>query len=152
MKRNFVKVVVHVEDCNDHSPAFLRPRYQANISNMAAAGSEVVRVKALDKDTGINADIIYSLHSGEQRRDDGADSLFQRCDRAPCSSISFLFTVSPGLSPALVSMFYCLRLLLRQTLRGNIITSERAGTHDFHSVVVIYQGEITDHVPLKLRG
>lgn len=66
MKRNFVKVVVHVEDCNDHSPAFLSPRYEASISNLAPAGTEVVQVKALDKDTGSNADIVYSLHSGEQ--------------------------------------------------------------------------------------
>lgn len=68
MKRNFVKVVVHVEDCNDHSPAFLSPRYEVSISNLAPTGSEVVRVKALDKDMGSNADISYSLHSGEQQR------------------------------------------------------------------------------------
>ncbi|KAM9850314.1 protocadherin Fat 2 [Aulostomus maculatus] len=64
VKRNFVKVVIHVEDCNDHSPAFLSPRYEASISNLAPIGSEVMRVKALDKDTGSNADLIYTLHSG----------------------------------------------------------------------------------------
>ncbi|XP_068182443.1 protocadherin Fat 2 isoform X2 [Antennarius striatus] len=64
MKKNFVKVVVQVEDCNDHSPTFLRPRYEASVSNQAPRGSEVVRVKALDRDTGSNADIRYSLHSG----------------------------------------------------------------------------------------
>ncbi|XP_075961283.1 protocadherin Fat 2 [Anarhichas minor] len=64
VKRNFVKVVVHVEDCNDHSPAFLSPRYEASISSLAPTGSEVVRVKALDKDMGSNADISYSLNSG----------------------------------------------------------------------------------------
>lgn len=68
VKRNFVKVVVHVEDCNDHSPAFLSPRYEASISNQAPTGSEVVRVKALDKDMGSNAEISYSLHTGEQQR------------------------------------------------------------------------------------
>lgn len=65
MKRNFVKVVVHVEDCNDHSPAFLSPRYEASLSSSAPTGSEVIRVKALDKDVGSNADISYSLNSGE---------------------------------------------------------------------------------------
>uniref|UniRef100_A0A4W6G704 FAT atypical cadherin 2 n=1 Tax=Lates calcarifer TaxID=8187 RepID=A0A4W6G704_LATCA len=64
VKRNFAKVVVVVEDCNDHSPAFLSPRYEASVSNLVPVGSEVVRVKALDKDVGSNADIIYSLHSG----------------------------------------------------------------------------------------
>lgn len=65
MKRNFVKVVIHVEDCNDHSPAFLSTNYEASISNQAPVGSEVIRVKALDKDVGSNADITYSLHSGK---------------------------------------------------------------------------------------
>ncbi|XP_034038208.1 protocadherin Fat 2 isoform X2 [Thalassophryne amazonica] len=64
VKRNFVKVVVYVEDCNDHSPVFLSPRYEVTISNLAPMGSEVTRVKALDKDMGSNADISYSLHSG----------------------------------------------------------------------------------------
>nr|XP_020449665.1 protocadherin Fat 2 [Monopterus albus] len=64
VKRNFAKVVVHVEDCNDHSPAFLSPRYEASISNLASTGSEVIQVKALDKDMGSNAEISYSLHSG----------------------------------------------------------------------------------------
>lgn len=67
VKRNFVKAVVHVEDCNDHSPAFLSPRYEASISNHAPTGSEVIRVKALDKDMGSNAEISYSLHTGEQQ-------------------------------------------------------------------------------------
>lgn len=65
VKRNFVKAVIYVEDCNDHSPIFLSPRYEASISNLAPTGSEVIRVKALDKDMGSNSDISYSLHSGE---------------------------------------------------------------------------------------
>lgn len=65
VKRNFVKVVVHVEDCNDHAPAFLSARYEAGVSNDDPAGAEVVRVKALDKDAGSNADVSYSLISGE---------------------------------------------------------------------------------------
>uniref|UniRef100_A0A673ZS26 FAT atypical cadherin 2 n=1 Tax=Salmo trutta TaxID=8032 RepID=A0A673ZS26_SALTR len=64
VKRNFVKAVVYVEDCNDHSPAFMAAGYEGTIPNLAAAGTEVLRVKALDKDMGSNAQIIYSLHSG----------------------------------------------------------------------------------------
>ncbi|XP_061690531.1 protocadherin Fat 2 [Syngnathoides biaculeatus] len=64
VKRNFAKVMVHVEDCNDHAPTFLSTRYEAAVSDVAPAGSEVVRVKALDGDVGSNADIVYSLHSG----------------------------------------------------------------------------------------
>ncbi|XP_035265581.1 protocadherin Fat 2 [Anguilla anguilla] len=64
MKRNFVKAVVYVEDCNDHSPVFMSSRYEANVLNLAAIGTEVLQTKALDKDTGSNAEIVYSFHSG----------------------------------------------------------------------------------------
>uniref|UniRef100_A0A671LNX9 FAT atypical cadherin 2 n=1 Tax=Sinocyclocheilus anshuiensis TaxID=1608454 RepID=A0A671LNX9_9TELE len=64
IKKNFAKVVVHVEDCNDHNPSFLSTHYEGTISNMALTGTEVLRVKALDKDTGSNAEIVYSFHSG----------------------------------------------------------------------------------------
>lgn len=65
IKKNFAKVVVHVEDCNDHIPSFLNPHYEGTISNLALTGIEVLRVKALDKDTGSNAEIVYSFHSGK---------------------------------------------------------------------------------------
>nr|XP_015205333.1 PREDICTED: protocadherin Fat 2 [Lepisosteus oculatus] len=64
VKRNFVKVVVHVEDCNDHAPAFMSSRYEGRVLNMATAGAEVLQVKALDKDKGSNAEIIYTFLSG----------------------------------------------------------------------------------------
>uniref|UniRef100_A0A672QBL2 FAT atypical cadherin 2 n=1 Tax=Sinocyclocheilus grahami TaxID=75366 RepID=A0A672QBL2_SINGR len=64
IKKNFAKVVVHVEDCNDHNPSFLITHYEGTMSNLALTGTEVLRVKALDKDTGSNAEIVYSFHSG----------------------------------------------------------------------------------------
>ncbi|XP_072296133.1 protocadherin Fat 2 [Eucyclogobius newberryi] len=64
IKRNLVKVLVLVEDCNDHAPVFLSPRYEAALSNTVPLGSEVLRVAALDRDTGSHAHISYSLHSG----------------------------------------------------------------------------------------
>ncbi|KAF5893704.1 protocadherin Fat 2, partial [Clarias magur] len=64
VKRNFVKAVVHVEDCNDYTPTFMSTHYEGSISNLAPTGTEVLRVKALDKDTGSNAEIVYSIHSG----------------------------------------------------------------------------------------
>ncbi|KAJ8254969.1 hypothetical protein GJAV_G00199440 [Gymnothorax javanicus] len=72
MKRNFVKAVINVEDCNDHSPVFMSSRYEANVLNLAAVGTTVLQTKALDKDTGSNAEIIYSFHSGNA---DGAFSI-----------------------------------------------------------------------------
>lgn len=66
VKRNFVKAVVRVEDCNDYTPTFMSNHYEGSISNLAATGSEVLRVKALDKDTGSNSEIVYSIHSGNK--------------------------------------------------------------------------------------
>ncbi|XP_036424414.1 LOW QUALITY PROTEIN: protocadherin Fat 2 [Colossoma macropomum] len=63
VKRNFVKAVVHVEDCNDYTPTFMSTHYEGSISNLAPTGTEVLRVKALDKDTGSNSEIVYSIHS-----------------------------------------------------------------------------------------
>lgn len=71
VKRNFAKVLVYVEDCNDHSPTFLRPSYEATICQQAPAGSQVVQVKALDKDVGSNAEISYSILTGELQLDGG---------------------------------------------------------------------------------
>uniref|UniRef100_A0A6Q2YIM6 FAT atypical cadherin 2 n=1 Tax=Esox lucius TaxID=8010 RepID=A0A6Q2YIM6_ESOLU len=64
VKRNLVKAVIYVQDCNDHSPVFMADRYEGAITNLATAGTEALCVKALDKDVGSNAQIIYSLHSG----------------------------------------------------------------------------------------
>uniref|UniRef100_A0A8C9TCT0 FAT atypical cadherin 2 n=1 Tax=Scleropages formosus TaxID=113540 RepID=A0A8C9TCT0_SCLFO len=64
VKRNFVKAIVRVEDCNDHAPVFMSSHYEATVLSRAAPGTEVLRVKALDKDTGSNAEIIYDFHSG----------------------------------------------------------------------------------------
>ncbi|XP_030622122.1 protocadherin Fat 2 [Chanos chanos] len=64
IKKNYVRAIIHVEDCNDHTPTFMSTRYEGTISNLAPAGAEVLRVKALDKDKGSNAEIVYSFHSG----------------------------------------------------------------------------------------
>ncbi|XP_076877989.1 protocadherin Fat 2 [Brachyhypopomus gauderio] len=64
VKRNFVKAVVHVEDCNDYTPTFMSTHYDGSVHNLAPTGTEVLRVKALDKDKGSNAEIVYSIHSG----------------------------------------------------------------------------------------
>ncbi|XP_022539774.2 protocadherin Fat 2 [Astyanax mexicanus] len=63
VKKNFVKAVVHVEDCNDYTPTFMSTHYEGTISNLAPAGTEVLQVKALDKDTGSNSEIVYSIHA-----------------------------------------------------------------------------------------
>ncbi|XP_051871067.1 protocadherin Fat 1-like isoform X1 [Pristis pectinata] len=64
VKRNFVRVNINVEDSNDHPPRFTSPAYQGSIIENAPFGSEVLQVTALDKDTGMNAEVMYSIQSG----------------------------------------------------------------------------------------
>ncbi|XP_065127833.1 protocadherin Fat 1 [Paramisgurnus dabryanus] len=64
VKSNFVKVIINIEDNNDNPPQFTSPQYTARVLETAAIGSSVLQVTALDKDKGLNAEILYSLDSG----------------------------------------------------------------------------------------
>ncbi|TSN95695.1 Protocadherin Fat 1 [Bagarius yarrelli] len=65
VKRNLVRVIVQVEDANDNVPCFFGEPYVARVFESAAVGSSVLQVTVLDKDKGQNAEIIYSIESGE---------------------------------------------------------------------------------------
>lgn len=56
-------VTIHVQDTNNHDPAFLQSSYWVSLPNDANMGSTVVTVKARDLDKGENADITYKLSS-----------------------------------------------------------------------------------------
>uniref|UniRef100_U3ICD8 FAT atypical cadherin 2 n=1 Tax=Anas platyrhynchos platyrhynchos TaxID=8840 RepID=U3ICD8_ANAPP len=64
IKRNFVRVIIHVENCNLHPPQFSTIHYEAEVLDSAAVGTEVIQVRALDQDQGANAEIHYSLQAG----------------------------------------------------------------------------------------
>ncbi|XP_062865096.1 protocadherin Fat 1a [Trichomycterus rosablanca] len=64
VKRNLVRVIVNVEDANDNAPWFFGAPYVARVFESAALGSSVLQVTALDKDKGPNAEIVYSIESG----------------------------------------------------------------------------------------
>ncbi|XP_076001621.1 protocadherin Fat 1a isoform X2 [Genypterus blacodes] len=64
VKRNLVRVIVNVEDTNDNAPWFIGAPYTGRVFESAAIGSAVLQVTALDKDKGHNAEIIYSIESG----------------------------------------------------------------------------------------
>ena len=57
-------VVVNVEDENDNSPRFTENLYKADIKENAQSGTVVKTVRATDKDSGLNAQITYSITSG----------------------------------------------------------------------------------------
>ncbi|XP_053363533.1 protocadherin Fat 3a isoform X2 [Clarias gariepinus] len=63
-RRSLARVLIGVEDVNDHSPQFTMPMYDGQVYESAALGSAVVTVTALDKDKGQNAQISYSIESG----------------------------------------------------------------------------------------
>ncbi|XP_034043514.1 LOW QUALITY PROTEIN: protocadherin Fat 1a [Thalassophryne amazonica] len=64
VKRNLVRVIVNVEDANDNAPWFIGVPYSGRVFESAAIGSAVLQVTALDKDKGQNAEIVYSIESG----------------------------------------------------------------------------------------
>ncbi|XP_062837544.1 protocadherin Fat 1 isoform X2 [Anolis carolinensis] len=64
VKRNFARVIINVSDTNDHAPWFTSSSYKGRVFESAAVGSMVLQVTALDKDKGGNAEIVYSIESG----------------------------------------------------------------------------------------
>ncbi|XP_061575005.1 protocadherin Fat 1a isoform X2 [Cololabis saira] len=64
VKRNLVRIIVNVDDTNDNAPWFIGTPYSGRVFESAAVGSAVLQVTALDKDKGHNAEVVYSIESG----------------------------------------------------------------------------------------
>ncbi|XP_053559873.1 protocadherin Fat 1 isoform X2 [Bombina bombina] len=64
VKRNFARIVINVTDTNDHAPWFTSSFYEGRVYESAAVGSAVLQLTALDKDKGKNAEVVYSIESG----------------------------------------------------------------------------------------
>lgn len=58
MRRN---IDIKVSDVNDNAPQFIQPVYEGEINEKSTQGSSVLQVTALDRDEGLNGEIIYSL-------------------------------------------------------------------------------------------
>lgn len=57
-----VDLTIKVTDCNDNAPKFELPDYQAhNVDEDVPLGTSILKVKAMDADSGVNADIDYSV-------------------------------------------------------------------------------------------
>uniref|UniRef100_A0A665T275 FAT atypical cadherin 3a n=1 Tax=Echeneis naucrates TaxID=173247 RepID=A0A665T275_ECHNA len=63
-RKNLARVLIEVEDINDHVPIFTSALYEGQVYESAAVGSAVVQVTALDKDKGENAELRYSIEAG----------------------------------------------------------------------------------------
>ncbi|XP_015819377.1 protocadherin Fat 1a isoform X4 [Nothobranchius furzeri] len=64
VKRNLVRIIVDVDDTNDNAPWFIGTPYSGRAFESSAVGSAVLQVTALDKDMGFNAEVVYSIESG----------------------------------------------------------------------------------------
>ncbi|XP_069746951.1 protocadherin Fat 3-like isoform X3 [Narcine bancroftii] len=58
-----VRVVVKIEDANDHAPEFHQPFYEAFLNESMPIGSSVLVVTAMDNDQGENGYVTYSIGS-----------------------------------------------------------------------------------------
>ncbi|XP_058490764.1 protocadherin Fat 3a isoform X2 [Solea solea] len=63
-RKNLARVLIEVEDINDHVPIFTSALYEGQVYESAAVGSAVVQVTALDKDKGENAELHYFIEAG----------------------------------------------------------------------------------------
>lgn len=61
IKNKTVQVRINLSDVNDNAPVFTEMAYHKNLSVNTASDTLVVRVKADDRDSGINGEVRYSL-------------------------------------------------------------------------------------------
>ncbi|KAM3849026.1 protocadherin Fat 2 [Vipera latastei] len=64
IKRDFARIVIHIEGCNSHPPQFTSLHYKAEILDVTSIGTEVVQIRALDPDQGVNAEVHYCIEAG----------------------------------------------------------------------------------------
>ena len=64
---SLVNVTITVLDINDNPPVFERRDQLATVPEDVGVGTEVLRVYAASKDIGTNAEITYSIRSGNER-------------------------------------------------------------------------------------
>ncbi|XP_042324434.1 protocadherin Fat 4 isoform X2 [Sceloporus undulatus] len=65
-RSSVASLVIFVNDINDHPPVFGQLVYQVNISEEVPPGSYVQGLSATDRDSGLNANLKYSIVSGNE--------------------------------------------------------------------------------------
>ena len=63
-KSSITHLLIYINDVNDHKPEFEQDRYTVSISETIPVGSFVANLIATDGDSGINAELTYSIVSG----------------------------------------------------------------------------------------
>lgn len=76
VKSTRINVRVNVKDVNDNEPIIVDPQEDVvSVREQQPIGTEVVRVRAIDKDNGSNATITYSILRNRDSDGDGAFSI-----------------------------------------------------------------------------
>lgn len=57
-------VLVKIDDMNDNAPQFTKKKLTSSVNETADLDDVVLRVWALDRDTGMNSDLSFSITSG----------------------------------------------------------------------------------------
>ncbi|POI35022.1 hypothetical protein CIB84_001226 [Bambusicola thoracicus] len=65
-RSSVASLVIFVNDINDHPPVFEQSVYMVNISEEVPLGSYVRGLSATDRDSGLNANLRYSIVSGNE--------------------------------------------------------------------------------------
>ncbi|KAK1119808.1 hypothetical protein K0M31_012886 [Melipona bicolor] len=65
---SMTSLIVNVQDINDNPPEFASKVYFSKVPEIYAVGTEVARVLATSKDTGVNADVYYSIVGGNEHK------------------------------------------------------------------------------------
>ncbi|XP_066507712.1 protocadherin Fat 3 [Hoplias malabaricus] len=140
--RDLARIIVNVEDANDQSPFFSRTVYDEVVFESAVPGTPVIHVTALDRDTGRNGELVYTIEAGNTGGAFGIDSL------------SGIISVARELDLTSVGHYI---LTVRATDGGTPALSATATARitvslsDFSSpkfTQLEYQAEITENVPI----
>uniref|UniRef100_A0A8C2T5B4 FAT atypical cadherin 2 n=1 Tax=Coturnix japonica TaxID=93934 RepID=A0A8C2T5B4_COTJA len=104
-------VIVDVTDINDNPPEFSQLQYEAKVSEMATCGHIVIKVQALDPDSGDTTRLEYVILSGNDHRHftinstSGIISMFNRCKKDLESSYSLRVSASDGVFKSTVPVY-----------------------------------------------
>ena len=58
------QIRINVVDVNDNQPYFLKSKVVINVTESSQINRDIYKVTAFDKDSGLNAELRYSLQSG----------------------------------------------------------------------------------------
>uniref|UniRef100_A0A3Q2QUY0 Protocadherin-16 n=1 Tax=Fundulus heteroclitus TaxID=8078 RepID=A0A3Q2QUY0_FUNHE len=97
-----VAAVITIADVNDNPPVFTRAEYTVSLNEGAASGTEIIRLTATDPDSTPNAEVQYTIISGDEvnlfsiDQWTGALKLAQTLDREHQSTHIFIVQATDG--------------------------------------------------------